>query len=368
MAPRVGYYTDSAAARGMERVAIVAITRGGLATARRISPLHPSWEIHAPSKLDDGQGGVSWFGEPTPERVGSLFASTEALVCIFSLGAVIRLVAPHLRGKKSDPAIVVVDDAGGFAISALSGHLGGANALARDIAAGIGAVPVITTAADVTGTIAVDMVGRDRGWRIDGDGHVTRVSAMMVNGEAIGVWQGAGDRGALAGGPLPPNVTAYASMGELRRSGCAGALVVSDTLDEPPPMPAVVYRPRSLVVGVGVHRDTPAAKILECLGGALRGASLSPMCVARLASVKKPAGVEGLAEAARSLGVELELVDRAELAAAGAPNPSRVVERLEGTPSVSEAAAIVASRGGALVVQKQKYPPDLTLAVARVAQ
>lgn len=352
----------------MERVAVVAVTKGGLATARRVSAMRPSWEAHAPSKLDDGRGGVSWFGEPAAKRVGALFASMEALVCVFSLGAAIRLVAPHMRGKKTDPAVVVVDDAGGFAISALSGHLGGANELAREIAAGIGAVPVITTAADVTGTIAVDLVGRDRGWRIDGDEHVTRVSAMMVNGEAIGVWQGAGERAALAGGALPPNVTAYASMGELCGSGCAGALVVSDTLDPPPPMPAVVYRPRTLVVGVGVHRDTPAAKILASLEGALRGASLSPMCVARLASVKKPADVEGLAEAARSLGVGLELVDRAELAAAGAPNPSRVVERLEGTPSVSEAAAIVASRGGELVVQKQKYPPDLTLAVARVAQ
>ncbi|RNJ73653.1 MAG: precorrin-3B C(17)-methyltransferase [Thaumarchaeota archaeon S15] len=286
----------------MERVAVIAITRGGLATARRISSLHPSWEVHAPSKLDDGQGGVSWFGGPAAGTVGGLFASMEALVCIFSLGAVIRLVAPHLRGKKSDPAIVVVDDAGGFAISALSGHLGGANELARDIAGGIGAVPVITTAADVTGTIAVDMVGRDAGWRIDGDEHVTRVSAMMVNGEAIGVWQGAGERGVLGGGSLPPNVTEYASMGELCGSGCAGALVVSDTLDAAPPMPAVTYRPRTLIVGVGVHRDTPAPKILESLEGTLRGASLSPMCVARLASVKKPAAVEGLAEAAPRAG------------------------------------------------------------------
>lgn len=352
----------------MERVAVIAVTRGGLATARRVAALRPPWEVHAPSKLDDGRGGVSWFGGPAAERVGALFASMEALVCVFSLGAAIRLVAPHMRGKKTDPAVVVVDDAGGFAISALSGHLGGANELAREVGEGIGAVPVITTAADVTGTIAVDLVGRDRGWRIDGDEHVTRVSAMMVNGEAIGVWQGAGEREALAGGPLPPNVTAYESRDALCGSGCAGALVVSDTLDPAPPMPAVTYRPRSLVVGVGVHRDTPAAKILGSLGETLRGASLSPMCVARLASVRKPAAVEGLAEAARELGVGLELVDRGELAAAGAPNPSRVVERLEGTPSVSEAAAIVASRGGALVVQKQKYPPDLTLAVARVAQ
>ncbi len=353
----------------MERVAVVAITKNGVKTGRRLGELYPDWTVHAPSKLDDGQGGVSWFAEPTPETVGRLFASTDGLVCIFSLGAVIRLVAPHMKSKKTDPAIIVIDDSAEFVISTLSGHLGGANELARDIGSRIGATPVITTAADVNKTIAVDLVGRKEGWRIDGDEHVTRVSAMMVNGEKIGLLQKAGKRGIIGDGRvLPANVTVCSSVAEIAESGCAGALVIADTDVGAMSVPTVVYRPRSLVVGVGVHRDTPPSKIIESLESTLRSNSLSPMCVARLVSVKKPVDVAGLEEAARTLKVDLELIDREKLARIEAPNPSETVERLEGTPSVSEAAALASSRGGRLIVQKHKFPPDLTLAVARVGQ
>ena len=350
----------------MDGVAVVAITRNGVRTARKIASLHPGWGAHAPSKLDDGLGGVSWFGAPVSETLASLFGTSKALVCIFSLGAVIRLLAPHLADKKTDPAVIVIDDRCEFVISALSGHVGGANELARQIASATGAVPVITTAADVNKTIAVDLVGRKEGWRIDGDDNVTRLSAMMVNGERIGVYQDAGDPGVL--GALPSNVTMYPGMPELCASGAAGALVITDRRIEPPPMPSVVYRPPSLTVGVGLHAGTQAQKILDSLGQVLERAKLSPLSVARLASVQKPARVAALDEAASSLGVPVELVGRDELAQIAAPNPSDTVARLEGTPSVSEAAALARPGGGSLVVEKQKFPPDLTLAVARAGQ
>ena len=99
------------------------------------------------------------------------------MICIFSLGAVIRLISPHLINKKTDPAVIVIDDAATHVISALSGHIGGANELSNELAGILGAIPVITTAADVNHTITVDLVGRDLGWVIDDDAHVTSVSA-----------------------------------------------------------------------------------------------------------------------------------------------------------------------------------------------
>ena len=350
----------------MERVAVVAITKNGVRIGRKIASAYDTWHVHAPSKFDDGDGGVMWFDNSTAERLGSLFASYDGIVCIFSLGAVIRLLAPHIRDKKSDPAVLVVDDCCEFVISALSGHIGGANDLARDIAKKMGAIPVITTAADVNRTIAVDLVGRNAGWRIDGNDNVTKLSAMMVNAEKIGVYQDAGDSGML-GKTLPQNVATYDSIESLSASDCVGALVITDRIIGALPKPAVIYRPRTLVVGVGIHRDTPAPKILESLALTLERAGLSPMSVACLASVKKPTRVASLDDVATRLGVSLELFERSDLAGVDAPNPSETVARLEGTPSVSEAAALACSNGGRLVVQKQKFPPDLTLAVARVS-
>lgn len=351
----------------MERVAIVAITKKGIITARKLGTMYPKWHVYAPAKLDDGNGKIEWFEDQVSKKLGILFAEYEGLLCIFSLGAVIRLLAPHLKDKKTDPAVLVIDDACEFVISALSGHVGGANELARQIATKVGATPVITTAADVNKTIAVDLVGRNLGWKIDGDKDVTTVSAMMVNEQSIGVYQDAGEDKAL-GQVLPANVTKYPTLDALLESKCAGMLVITDRIINPLTKPAVIYRPKSLAVGVGVHGDTKASKILESLYGVLETAGLSIMSVACLASVKKPKNVAGLQEAADTLGIELRLYDRENLAKEKTPNPSDIVKKLEGTPSVSEASALLCADNTELVIQKQKFPPDLTLAVARMIQ
>ncbi len=92
--------------------------------------------------------------------------NSNALICLFSLGAVIRLIAPYLKDKKTDPAVIVIDDKTNFVISVLSGHIGGANELTQEISEKLNALPVITTAADVNKTIAVDLVGREFGWKL----------------------------------------------------------------------------------------------------------------------------------------------------------------------------------------------------------
>lgn len=342
---------------------MLAITKGGLAVGRRIKKLRPDWSLHAPRKLDDG-GEAEWFDEPTPLKVGGLFCSRPALVCIFSLGAVIRLVAPHLADKKTDPAVLVIDDAAGFVISALSGHLGGANALASELASGLGAQAVVTTAADVNKTIAVDLVGRSLGWSIEEGSEVTAVSACMVNGEPVGLFQ---DAGALSWrpSPMPANVTAYGAYEDLESSDSKAHMVISDRVRENAGALRVTYRPPSLVAGVGVHAGTAPDKIVSGIRKSCAEAGLSPLSVGLLASVKKPREVAGLAEAGRMLGTGVRYIERSELAGVGVPNPSGVVQRLEGTPSVSEAAAVAAS-GGELVAEKKKFPPDLTVAIARV--
>lgn len=348
----------------MERVSVLAITKNGVEMGKEIACHFPAWKIFAPEKLSDSRAGVAWFAEPVSSKIAQLFRENDALVCLFSLGAVVRLIAPHLGDKKSDPAVIVIDDRANFVISALSGHLGGANELARSMAERLGATAVITTAADVNETIAVDLVGREFGWTIQDDSVVTRASAAMVNREKIGVFQDAGQKEWWKGN-LPKNVTRYDSMESLIMARPAAALIISDMVFDTIPENSVVYRPKTLVVGIGLHRDTAAAKIQSCLHECLERFSLSPRSIVKLVSIRKPVEVAGLAEFAAEAGIPVEYIKREDLAGIKVPNPSDAVKAFEGTPSVSEAAALLAS-GGSLVMEKQKFPPDLTISIARM--
>ncbi len=347
----------------MDKISVIAITKNGINIGKRIKRAVPSCEILAPAKLSDGTTEITWYMESTTEKIASLFKDRSALVCIFSLGAVIRLIAPHMKSKKTDPAILVIDDKANFVISALSGHLGGANKLALEIASKLDSVPVITTAADVNRTISVDLLGREFGWKIDDETTITKISAHMVNGEKIGVFQDVGSTDWRR--ELPENVEMFDDIEEMKKSGARGFLVITDKLLRGDFLKdAVVYRPPSLVVGVGLHQNTSKETIINGIDACMEKFGLCIKSVYKLVSVKKPLDVLGLVDAGNELGIDVEYIDRDELAQVATPNPSDVVMALEGTSSVSEAAAIKIS-GGDLIVQKQKFPPDLTIAVAR---
>ena len=352
----------------MENVAILAITKNGISIGLSLKKQFPSWKIFAPSKFSNNNSQVAWFEDSTTAKAGELFKTCEALICIFSLGAVIRLITPHIKDKKTDPAVVVIDDTGKFAISTLSGHLGGANQLTEEIAKVLGATPVITTAADVNKTIAVDLVGKEFDWQIDDDSTVTRVSAFMVNEEKIGIYQDSGEKDWWAPKKeFPKNVRIYNSLEELKNSNSKGHLIISDKEIEATGLlkNTVVYRPKTLVVGVGLHWDTTKDTIKEGVEFCIKKFKLSPKSIARFASIKREVIVIGLQDLAREWEIPIDYFEKEELAQIVIPNPSETVQSFEGTPSVSEASALLSSRGN-LVVEKQKFPPNLTVAIARI--
>ena len=352
----------------MESVAILAITKNGIKIASSLKKHFPQWEIFAPSKFSDNSTTINWFEDSTTAKVIELFNKCDALICIFSLGAVIRLITPNLKDKKTDPAVVVIDDTAKFVISALSGHLGGANKLTEDIAMSLNAIPVITTAADVNKTIAVDLLGKEFDWEIDDDSTVTKVSALMVNEEKIGVFQDAGEKDWwMPKRELPRNVHWYKTLKELVESECKGFLIISDRIIDNREIleRAVVYRPKTLVVGIGLHWDTTKDTIKEGLEFCFNKFRLSPKSIARFASIKKEVDIEGLKQLSEKMKIPMEYFEKDDLVKVSIPNPSDIVQSYEGIPSVSEAAAIKSSRGS-LVVEKQKFPPNLTIAIARI--
>ena len=350
----------------MERVSVLAITKNGIKIGLTLKELFPSWKIYAPIKFSDDNSKINWYSEASGDKIAELFKTNDALICLFSLGAVIRLISPYMKDKKSDPAVIVIDDKTTFVISVLSGHLGGANKLTEEIAEKLNATPVITTAADVNKTIAVDLLGREFGWKIDDDSNVTKISAFMVNEEKIGVFQDAGSKDWWSK-KLPNNVTIYSTIDELKNSESKGFLIISDKIfEEEIQKNAVVYRHPSLVVGIGLHWDTTKETISEGLKSSLEKYSLSTKSIAKFVSIKKKQDVIGLVDLAKEMDAPLEYFEKEELATIQTPNPSKTVQAFEGTASVSEAAALKSS-GGKLIVEKQKFPPNLTLAIARIA-
>ncbi|MFQ5573848.1 MAG: cobalt-precorrin 5A hydrolase [Nitrosopumilaceae archaeon] len=349
----------------MEKISVLAITKNGVKIGLSLKELYPSCTVFAPEKFSDNASEIEWYSESTSEKVVKLFKTSDALICLFSLGAVIRLISPHLKDKKTDPAVLVIDDKTNFVISALSGHLGGANELAEQIAKKLGATPVITTAADVNKTIPVDLLGKEFGWKIDDDSTVTKICALMVNEEKIGVYQDTGNKNWWKT-DLPKNVTIYSSFDELKNSGSKGFLIISDkNIESEILKDAVVYRPPNLVVGIGLHWDTSKETIKEGLQSCLEKNNLSHLSIAKFVSLKKPQDVKGLIEIGKEMNIPVEYFEKDDLTNVNVPNPSQTVQAFEGTPSVSEASAIKAS-GGQLVVQKQKFPPNLTIAIARI--
>ena len=181
-----------------QKIAVVSITRHGIALAGHVVAALPGARLFAPEKFAAeaeaaAPGAATCYAGKTGEQIPILFSNFDGIVAIVSLGAMVRLVAPYLGKKESDPGVVVIDEAGRFVIPMLSGHLGGANALAGTIAAALDATTVLTTASDARQTLAVDLLGRELGWTFEAShDEIVRASAAVVNDEPVALVQEAG--------------------------------------------------------------------------------------------------------------------------------------------------------------------------------
>jgi cobalt-precorrin 5A hydrolase len=350
-----------------ESIAIITITKHGAGLGERLHGLMPEADFFINGKFAADAPSGTPYPTTVMDLIAEIFPKYDGLVFFISLGAVIRMLAKHLQDKKVDPAVVVVDDRAQFAIAALSGHLGGANALTRRVAELMGGQAVITTASDVGGTIAVDLLGHEFGWSIDHDswGNVTKVSAAVVNLEPVGVLQAAGEPGWWpADKPLPENVRVYDDVRALEAAGPAAALVITDQELGSISVPSVVYRPKSLAVGVGCMRGTSLEALQQAVSDVLRNSGLSPLSIRCLATAELKRDEDGITALARELRVPVEYFSDGELNAAEGQQTASAAERLIGVKGVSECAALLAAGSHELVVSKQVVG-KVTVAIAR---
>lgn len=181
------------------KIVLIAITKHGAGQVKSLAEKLPEADVVVSEKFAPLMVSLSnnlrAYSGPFRNEIASLFSGYDQLVFLVSLGAVVRLIAPHLKSKDEDPGIIVVDDAGQFVIPVLSGHVGGANAYAEKIAGLTGGTAVLTTASDVGKTIPVDILGRELGWKVEAPKiNITRVSAHVVNEEPVAFIQEAGEK------------------------------------------------------------------------------------------------------------------------------------------------------------------------------
>jgi cobalt-precorrin 5A hydrolase len=359
--------------------AIYAITKHGIEIARRVLAGLPEADLYVSEKLRaNAPASVKAFPLPMGPLLRDTFMAYDCHLFIISVGAVVRMVAPLLQNKKVDPAVLCVDDASRFTICVLSGHVGRGNAFTERVATVLGNQPVITTASDAIGTLTVDILGRDLGWTLDDmDRNVTRGCAAVVNATPVMFVQEAGEPGWWPEDkPLPEGVRYATSLDGVDPAAYEILLVATDRdIRESHPacwQNAVVYRPKTLVLGIGCDRDTPSELVERGVAELLAKSGLSEKSVKSVASIDKKSDEPALIELGRRHGWPLIFYSAEELdIVPGIESPSETVKRHVGSRGVAEPAALKAACAERLLVPKQIYTEpgagrSMTFAVARV--
>lgn len=301
------------------------------------------------------------------------FSLYDAFVFIGAMGICVRTIAPHVTDKHTDPAVVCVDSTGRYAVSVLSGHIGGANELTETVAHILGAEPVITTQSDRTGLWALDTLGNKFGWvyspGIPEERSMNEIISLFVNRVPTALFLEVRDEGTdYLERTCPPHVDIYyGKFGDINLSRYRLLILVTPFIYKTGDMPTLYYAPPVLHVGMGLaHQagaDGDSENVIIDMYGTLMQCNIIPHAMKCIATIEEKRHEPVI----RTLTEELPIhyFSAEELRQVSVPNPSIVVEKHMGTPSVCEAAALLSAHAGELLMEKQKDEYGrYTLAVA----
>lgn len=284
-----------------------------------------------------------------PATVARQWDACSSLIFVMASGIVVRTIAPLLKDKKSDPAVVVLDEHGKFAISLVSGHLGGANILAKEIAKVLEGEAIITTASDVNNLTSLDIWARDSELIIENDEELPRVATQYLNNGELRVYSDI--EIVFPDEFLKVNDPAAADAIITNRKRCC------DVNGQ------IYMRPQNLVIGIGCNSGTSAAEIEAAIRQTLDEHNLAFASVASIATVTAKAEERGLKLFAEKNKFPMEIFSPEELNRVEGIGRSKVVFRATGAYAVAEPAAILAAGSEKLIVTKQKKN-NVTVAIA----
>ncbi|MDO4344282.1 MAG: cobalt-precorrin 5A hydrolase [Eubacteriales bacterium] len=290
------------------------------------------------------------------EWTKAMFAEKDGIVFIGAAGIAVRSIAPFLEHKSKDPAVVVMDEKGVFAISLLSGHLGGANELAGVLANLTGAIPVITTATDVNGRFAVDIFAKRNGLLITDMTCAKKISADVLDEKPVGF---------QSDFPVTGRIPQEIELWDSRKifEGDSGICV---TLEEGRRLyrQTLVLLPKIVSLGIGCKKDMPFEQIEKRVMEVLKRCGVSVRCVERIASIDLKAQEPGILAFAKKYGIPYVTYPAEELAKAeGEFSESAFVESVAGVANVCERSAVLSAENGRLI-QKKDAGGGVTAALA----
>ncbi|HHW28006.1 MAG TPA: cobalt-precorrin 5A hydrolase [Syntrophomonadaceae bacterium] len=320
------------------KCAVISFTDAGERMAKTISQRIPNTDIYSNKEYP---AGVKY-------EIGAIFEEYNRIVFVCAVGIAVRLIAPYIKDKTRDPAVVVVDDLGRYAISLLSGHLGGANDLAREIAEAIGAPAVITTASEGRGIEAVDMFAQRCGLVIENMEDAKTITSIMVNGGTLRVIS---------------EINQQINYPRISDTGYDGCLFITSRTAISCDQPYCVLRPKNLTVGVGCRKGKSKDDILNAIYTVFKENDLSIKSIDCLASIDLKKEEQGLIQACEELGCDFktftkEQINSVQQSFAGSP----FVKGAVGVGCVCEPCAYLAS--GEIIVGKRSLD-GVTVSVGR---
>lgn len=358
-----------AANRKNSETAIVALTRRGWHTGKKLLHVLDNAYLYLPEKFRDDarEPGVLFYDDvrSTTER---LFKNYEHIIFIMATGIVIRMIAPLVTSKWEDPAVIAMDESGRNIISLLSGHWGGANDLALKLSQILSGNPVITTESDVMGFPSIDLIVKSLSAEtMPADSETLKeIQTAILEGRDVGFYPK--DIRYFPGMEGHPNLYFFDSLHELLASRCNDGIVVSSRVEKTLDKNKTIYyiRPRDLVVGIGCHKGISYNEIRNGIESVFKKNLLSPLSIAGICSIDQKKNEKGLIDYARCHALPLRFFTKEDINTIKGPSPaSKHVLRIMGVHGVAEPCAVLGSLGNELIVLKVKLK-NMTLAVARI--
>jgi len=324
------------------KLAIFAISTGGKTLAQQLA-----------AKVD---AVVPEITAGVTQAIAEYWPKVDGLVCIMSTGIVVRAIAPLLADKAKDPCVVVVDQKGRHAISLLSGHLGGGNDLAREVAGLTGGIPVITTASDTLGLVPLDIWAKSQGLNATKE-NMTKASALLVNSGGLKIYSD------LAVDSLPQGVTQVDTIDQ------------ADLIISPYLFPGkLVFHPRNMVIGTGCNRGTPKEEFTEAMNDILTDLNISQLSIRNLASIDLKNDEEGLLDFAGDHQWPIDFFGREEINTLTDIEISTAAMKAVGAIGVAEPCALLSAgrhskiqnkKSSIKLISRKRKWQNVTMAVAQ---
>ena len=345
------------------KIRLICFTQAGKETGEKVCK--GLFEKGHDAVLDQkGRFMSSSIKESSQEWAARYFCSADALVFVSSCGIAVRSIASLVSSKMTDPAVLVIDECGKLVISLLSGHVGGANDLTREIASMIGAVPVITTATDLHQVFAADLFAKKNGCRILNPEVIKMVSGALLQGEKVGFccdfsWEGLLPEDLLdcTDQILEPEEDPEPDLLNDRQAEAGGlpetGIVVTPVDHFFPFRHTLVLVPPVITLGIGCKKGKSAEDILAAAEMTLEKALIRKEAVEKIATIDLKKDEPGIRSLAGRWKVPLVTYTAEELRTVkGNFTPSPFVEQVTGVDNVCERSAVLASNNGWILRRK----------------